>query len=185
MFENLDLLPVLFPQVLLLYLPVYLLCGVCAAVYTVLLEKISSKRLAAVVPVAVVALWMVWAAAVATDHAFLLAVNLSAFFVFHPMIVVALLPLVRHYAHPGHAWAWAAVVAAVVLIVRLTQGALMSPMTPVAPPVPGLEGFLDELVKGCVSTLKTGAYALVGYAVLGVLAHCYREGKAASGAGEE
>lgn len=169
MFENLDLLPVLFPQVLLIHLLVYLLCGVCAAVYTVLLEKIPYRRLAAVVPVAVVALWMVWAAAVATDHAFLLAVNLSAFFVFHPMIVVALLPLVRRYAHPGHAWVWAAVVAAAVLIVRLTQGALMSPMTQVAPPVPGLEGFLDELVKGCVSALKTAVYALVGYAVLGLL----------------
>ncbi|WP_265580410.1 hypothetical protein [Methanofollis aquaemaris] len=170
---------------LFIYFPVYFLCGVCAAVYTVLLEKIPSRRLAAAVPVAVVALWVVWAAAVAADHALLLAVNLSAFFVFDPMIVVALLPLVRRYAHPHRAWAWAGGVAAVVLIVELIQGALMPSMPAVPPPVPGSEEFLDELTKGCVAALKTAGYALVGYAALAVLVYCHREGKAVEEAGEE
>ncbi|QYZ79476.1 hypothetical protein E2N92_08570 [Methanofollis formosanus] len=172
-------------SVLLIFFPVYFLCGVCAAVYTVLLEKIPYRRLAVVVPFAVVALWVVWAAAYTAVGESSVAANLSAFFVFHPMIVVALLPLVRRYAHPHRAWAWAGGVAAVVLIVRLIQGALMPFMVPVPPPVPGFEGFLNELVEWCVNALKTAGYALVGYAALAVLVHCYREGKAVEGAGEE
>lgn len=164
----------IFLWVVLIYFPVYFLCGVCAAIYTLLLEKVPYRRLAAVIPVAVIALWMVWHAAYTAVGESSVAANLSAFFVFHPMIVVALLPLVRHYAHPSHAWAWAAVVAASVLIVRLTQGALMSFMVPVALPVPGFEGFMNELVKGCVSALKTAVYALVGYAVLGLLGRVLR-----------